>query len=164
MHRTLLSGTLGLSMQYILKHKKTHTLWILKHKKTHTLWKHPTSYSYQSLFLSFFFGRWSYSSVSSLAGEVTRLSEVNGDVPLTIYLTSWPWPLTYDIDLLTWPRYASTWPPCQNSSMYVRPSGEWDGRTHTDRHTQRRCQNYYTHHVRDVGCNNIISEMTVEGF
>ncbi len=22
----------------------------------------------------------------------------------------------------------------------------------TDTHTQRRCKNYYTHHVRDVGC------------
>ena len=32
-----------------------------------------------------------------------------------------------------------------------RPDSETDRHTHTD----KRCQNYYTHHVRDVGCNKI---------
>ncbi len=66
---------------------------------------------------------------------------------LLTFLTSWPWPLTYDLDLKTWPRYPSTWPPCQNSSPYVCPFGSESG----NRHTHRRCQNYYTQHVTDVG-------------
>ncbi len=36
-----------------------------------------------------------------------------------IFLTWWPWPLTYDLDLWSWARYSSTWPTCQNSSLYV---------------------------------------------
>ena len=40
------------------------------------------------------------------------------------FLTSWPWLLNYDLDLLTWPRYPSTWPPCQNSSLYVCSFGQ----------------------------------------
>ncbi len=50
--------------------------------------------------------------------RVIRLSEVNGTSEWT-FLTSWPWPLTYDLDLPTWARYPSTWPPCKNSSLYV---------------------------------------------
>ncbi len=52
------------------------------------------------------------------------------------FLTPWPWPLTYDLDLHTWPRYLTTWPPCSNSSLYVCPLG-WDSETdrQTDRHT-----------------------------
>ena len=65
------------------------------------------------IFLSFFFGR----SMDKLQGS----------------FTSWPWPLTYDLDLLTWPKYASTWPQCHNSSMYVRPfTRENEMDAHTD--------------------------------
>ena len=41
--------------------------------------------------------------------------------PLTYDLDLWPWHLTNDLDLLTWPsyRYPSTWPTCQTSSLYV---------------------------------------------
>ncbi len=88
------------------------------------------------VFLSFFFG---------------RLSEVNVMSKCTFFdLVT----LTFDLDLRTWPRYPSTWPPCHNSSPHVCPFGwdsETDRHTHTDTHT--RCQNYYTHPVRDVGCN-----------
>ena len=69
------------------------------------------------------------------------------------FLTSGPWPLTSDLDLWTWPRYPSTWHSSQNSTLYVCPfsrESETDGRTQTD----RQCQNYYTRHVLDVGCNN----------
>ncbi len=38
-----------------------------------------------------------------------------------VFLTWWPWPLTYDLDLRTWPRYPSTWPSCKNSGPYVCP-------------------------------------------
>ena len=64
----------------------------------------------------------------------TRLSEVNGMSQWT-FLTSWPWPLTYGLDLQTWPRYLSTWPPCKNSCSFGR-----DGETgrHTDRHTMSK--------------------------
>ncbi len=65
----------------------------------------------------------------------------NKEIPLTctvngFFGTRWPWPLTYDLDLWTWPRYSSTWPPCQNSSLYV-PSFFRDSETdtQTDRQT-----------------------------
>ena len=62
--------------------------------------------------------------------------------PLKRFLTSWPWPLTYDLDLRlwTWPRYPSTWPTGQDSSMSVPLAM----RVVTDRQTDRQCQNYYT--------------------
>ncbi len=34
---------------------------------------------------------------------------------------SWPWSLTYDLDLRTWRIYPSTWLPCQNSRLYIFP-------------------------------------------
>ena len=57
----------------------------------------------------------------------------------------WPWPLTYDLELRTWPRYLQPWPACQNSSLYVCSFGqdsETDGGTHrhTDRQTDIRTQ------------------------
>ncbi len=68
--------------------------------------------------------------------------------------------LTIDLDLQTWPRYPSTWPTCRNSSPYICPFGHESGNRQTDTHTQthRRCQNYYTQHVTDVGCKNIALE------
>ncbi len=68
---------------------------------------------------------------------------------LKCFLTQWPWPLIYDLDLQTWPRYLSTWPPCQKSSpsvcLFVRESG--------NRQTHRQCQNSYTRHWG--GCKNV---------
>ena len=94
----------------------------------------------------------SYSSVISYSLHLFHLW-ARWDIPslrcpLTHFLTSWPWPLTYDLDLWTRPRYPSTWPPCQNPSLYVRPFGQ-DSETdrQTDTHTDKRCQNYYTRHV-----------------
>ncbi len=58
------------------------------------------------------------------------------NVPNKHFLTSWPWPLTYDLDLLTWPRYPSTWLPCQNSSSHVCSFGRESGNRQTHRHTQ----------------------------
>ena len=54
------------------------------------------------------------------------------------FLTLWPWPLSYDIDLITSPRYPSAWPPYPNSSLYVClfcHNSETDGWTHTQSHT-----------------------------
>ncbi len=46
------------------------------------------------------------------------------------FFLSWPWPLTYDLDLQTSPPYPSTWEPCQNSChMSVR-------------HKHTSCHNY----------------------
>ncbi len=70
------------------------------------------------------------------------------------FWTSWPWPLTYDLDLWTWPRYPSTWRPCQISSLYVSPfsrESETDG--HTDTHTQTMPKLLHPTRLRDVGCN-----------
>ncbi len=50
-------------------------------------------------------------------------------------LTSQSWPLTYDIYLQTWPRYPSTSPTCQNSSLYVCQFGRESGNRQTDTHT-----------------------------
>ena len=45
------------------------------------------------------------------------------------------------------PKFKSV---CLCSAWRVRPTHRL-----TDAHRQRRCQNYYTHHVRDVGCKDI---------
>ncbi len=50
-------------------------------------------------------------------------------------LAPWPWPLTYDLDIWTWPRYSQARPACQSLSLYMGSSREWDGRTHTQTHT-----------------------------
>ncbi len=73
------------------------------------------------------------------------------NVPIHIPWPHGPWPLTYDLDLRAWPRYPSTWLLCQNSSLYVYLFG-WDSKM--DKQTDTRCQNFYTHHARDVGCKN----------
>ena len=121
-------------------HFEYSALWSLmqinNEKKTHMLWKHPTSYSYHSY--SFFLVH-------------RQGSQKSIKLHIEHFLTSWPWPLTYDLDLLIWPRYLSTWPPCKNSSLHVCSFGQ---DSETDRQTDTRCQNYYIHHVRDVGCNN----------
>ncbi len=92
-------------------------------------------------------------------GEIINdLRDIPLKYPLKRFLTSWPWPLTYDLDLQTWPRYPSTWPTYRNYSLYVCPFGRESGNTQTDtdRQTHRRCQNYYTRHVTDVGFENRI--------
>ncbi len=68
----------------------------------------------------------------------------------------WPWPLTYDRDLWTWPRYLLTWPPCQNASPYISPFSFYsETDTHTDRHTHTHTMPKLLHptRLRDVGCN-----------
>ena len=101
--------------------------------KLHALWKHPTPYCW----------------VSSLAGPYTRLSEVNG-ISHWIFLTSGPWPLTLtyelDLDILPLDHHAKI-----QVCMSVRSAVI----VVTHRHTHRRCQNYYTRHVRDVGCKHV---------
>ncbi len=92
--------------------------------KTHMLWKHPASYSW----------------VPSLAGLSGQWSQKSMERPNEL----WPWPmnLTYiSFHLTSMPKFKSV----------CCPFG-WD--SETDRQTDKRCQNYYTHHVRDVGCNN----------
>ena len=104
------------------------------------LWKHPTSSSYQS-----------YSWVSSLADpQVTRFSEVNGMYQLLFfYLMTLTLIYELDLDNLPLDLHARI-----QVCMYVCSAGRVR-RTHRHRHTHRRCQNYYTYHVRDVGCNEL---------
>ncbi len=68
-----------------------------------------------------------------------QLAEVNGMSHL--FLTSWPWPLTYILDLRTWPTYPSTWPSCQKSSPYVCMFGR---ESETDTHTHAQTDNAKT--------------------
>ena len=56
--------------------------------------------------------------------------------PMKLFLTWWPWPLTYDLDLWTWPRYPSTWPTHQRSGLYVCPFSRESVHRQTDTHTQ----------------------------
>ena len=64
------------------------------------------------------------------------------DVPLRIYwnpywkrfLTWWPWPLAYDLDLQNWTRESPIWSTCQNSSLYVCPFIR-----ESETHTQTDC-------------------------
>ncbi len=84
------------------------------------------------VFLSFSFG---------------RLSEINGMSQCT-FLTSWPWPMTLnyglDLDILPLDFHTKI-----QVCMSVR-SAAIARQTQTE--TDTRCQNYYTHHVRDMGC------------
>ncbi len=98
---------------------------------------------------SFFFGR----------SKALR-SQWNG--PMNVLwphdLDLWPMTLTYklDLDILPLDLHAEI-----QVCMSVRSAMRVVTHTHTDRHTDTRCQNYYTHHVRDVGCNNAWNLMLV---
>ncbi len=61
------------------------------------------------------------------------------------FWTLWPWPLTYDLDLKTCPKYPSTWCSCQNLGLYVNAfSRKSETNGWMDAHTYlRRC--YMTH-------------------
>ena len=108
----------------------------MKKKNAYAL-KTPHVVFLPDLFLSFFFG-W--------------LSEMNAH-----FLTSWPWlwPMTFtyklDLDILPTDFHAKiqVCTTVRSAAMARRTD------RHTDRQTHRRCQNYYTHHARDVGCNNL---------
>ena len=79
--------------------------------------------------------------------SLCRFLNSYGNWHISVSVTSWlplhyydPWHLTEnvfwpgDLDLGPWPRYPSTWPTCQNSSLYVCPFGyesETDRLTHT---------------------------------
>ena len=73
------------------------------------------------------------------------------------YLTWWPWPLTYDLDLWSWPRYSSTWPTYQKSGPYVCPFAREIGSRQTHTQIDRQCQNY----VADAGCKKEIGKKTL---
>ncbi len=71
------------------------------------------------------------------------------------FLTSWPWPMT-----LTYKPGLDIHPFDLQAKIQVhivRMSVCSAVIVVTDTHTHRRCQNYYTHHIRlirDVGCKN----------
>ena len=88
--------------------------------------------------------------------KTPHVSDVSGvmrgkafEMTMKRFFIQWPWPLTltYKLDILPLDLYK-----CQNSSQFKIQAGrvrQTDGRTH------RQCQNYYTHHIRDVGCKNL---------
>ena len=126
-----------------LNPEKHQHFFLQKKKNTYAL-KTPHVVFLPVIFLSFLFGR-------STGHKVLR-SQWN--VPVIIFwprdLDLWPMTLTYKLDLDNLPLdlHAKI-----QVCMYVCSVGRvrWTDR-HT--HTHRRCQNYYIHHVRDVGCNN----------
>ncbi len=85
-----------------------------------------------------------YSWVSSLL--IDSFSEVNRMSQCT-FLTSSPWPLTYDLELQTWPRCSSTWPPCKiKVCISVHSAGIARGQM--DRQTAKRCQNTWCVNIK----------------
>ncbi len=66
-------------------------------------------------------------------------------------LTSWPWPMTLtyklDLDILPLDLHAEIL-----VSMSVCLAVRVVAQRHTHRNQHRRCQNYYTRHVPDMGC------------
>ncbi len=113
---------------------------------------------YTVIFLSHFLG------ISRFLGHLHRWShhwfqEPDMPHPEKCFLTWWPWPLTYDPDLRTWPRYSSIWPTCPNLGQYVCPFSHERGNTHT--HTDRQ-----THDVKTItpvayaGCKNTFEDET----
>ncbi len=56
--------------------------------------------------------------------------------------------LTFDL-WQTSPKYPSTWPTCWISGLNVCPFGRESG----NRQTYTQCQNYYSRHIKYVGCN-----------
>ena len=104
-------------------------------KKTHTLWKHPTSFLYSRIL---WFLSWHLHMINEGINEL----HYNFFDLMTLTFDLWPWP-----------RYPSTWPPCRKSRLSVCPFARQSGNRHTHTQTDTQCQNYSTHHVRDVGCN-----------
>ncbi len=76
------------------------------------------------------------------------------NVPLNIFLTSWPWPLTYklDLDIIPLDLHAKI-PVCMSVRSAVREVTDTNTQTMSKLFTHRQCQNYYTRHVTDVVCN-----------
>ncbi len=88
-------------------------------------------------------------------------------------LVSWPWPLTYDLDIRTQPRYTLPRLACQSSSLYVSPfsqGSETDRRTdrQTDRQTHTQTMSKLLHPIADAGCKNrktiIVTEEIILSF
>ena len=79
------------------------------------------------------------SSTSELVFELEETSHWN--LHGKMFLTQWPWHLTYDLDFQPLLRYPSTWHPCQISGSYVCP---FSCECETHGHTDTRCKNYYT--------------------
>ncbi len=52
------------------------------------------------------------------------------------FLIWWPWLLTYDLDLSTWPRYEPGWPTCTISAPYVKRFSRESAELQTHTHTQ----------------------------
>ncbi len=73
-----------------------------------------------------------------------------------VFLTWWPWPLTYDLDLdlRTWPRYPSAW-PCQNSGLYVCPF-TCESETHRQKNLNSKHKIYFEWHMSEKLNNNLI--------
>ncbi len=126
---------------------KSGNWWCFHNLKKHICFEntphHMCMYSHILQLLPWHLHRWSAKMTASVLSTV----HLDEETHLKYFLTWWPWPLTYDLDLITWPRYSPIWLPWQNSCLYVPPFG-WDSETdrQTDTHTQTdtQCQNYYT--------------------
>ena len=101
--------------------------------------------------MSFFFGR-----MTQTQTESQKALRSQWDISTYYFwphvLDLWPTTLNYelDLDIHTLDSHAKI-----KVCMFVR-SADRVRRTHTQTHrqTHRQCQNYYTHHVRDMGCND----------
>ncbi len=104
------------------------------------LWKHPTSYSLQLILLQLHGWNhwWSLEDIPCEIPIETSFLPCNLDL--------WSMTLTYnlDLDILPLDLHAEI-QVCLSVRLAVRVV------------TDRRCQNYYTRHVTDVGCNYLLT-------
>ncbi len=93
-------------------------------------WLSPTKESrFSKFWLSFFLSVSLITSCSlSHSGAVAVVTWNN----LKMFLSWWPWPSTFDLDLYTWPKYPFTWRTCRISGLYVCPFFEGSGNTLDD--------------------------------
>ncbi len=91
----------------------------LNFRKKHIGFENTPRRSCTVVFLSHFLGR----SIDDLQRHFIGMQG-------KAFFTSWPWHLTYALNLWTWPRYPSTWPTYKQSDLYVCPFGRESGNTH----------------------------------
>ena len=93
--------------------------------------------------MTFSFDLWHWPSLSEETAHPTvylHLSKLSDVFIQLDYWLRWWWTVEWAVSsesVQTWPRYHSTWPPCQNSSLSVCPLGREIGNTHRHRHQHR---------------------------
>ena len=132
---TIVCNTIKVKTMIILTYFSLH---VFDLKKPHMLWKHPTSYSYHS-----------YSFFLVHRQDLRSQQNITENIFSPHDLDLWPMTLTFKLDLVILPFDLHAKIQVCMSVRLARIVRR------TDRRTDTRCQNHYTHHIRDVGCKNV---------